>query len=217
MPSGYAVYYPQGNVNSVDKMWWAIVCQKLGMTYVNTSWSGSRVSGDPKGSTAYAACSDKRVQDVGRLGAPDIIICYISCNDWGNDISIGTWQTNDPIDQNISTTISELRYAYALMLYKLSKSYPRARIFCCSNLDDTQRDRVSGWPSNNRNNVSTYEWNKNIKEVAEALGAIFVDLHACGINYANISNFVVDSGLHPNAEGHRIMADYITAQLIANY
>ena len=41
MPSGYAVYYPSGNVNSVDKLWWHIICTNLGMNYTNTAWSGS--------------------------------------------------------------------------------------------------------------------------------------------------------------------------------
>lgn len=223
MPSGYAIYYPQGDVNSVDKMWWYKVCQKLEMTYTNTSWSGSRVSGAPKGTTATAACSDKRVQDAGRLGAPDIIICYISCNDWGNSpvVPIGTWKVSDPIVDDsqfsASDTINELRAAYALMLYKLVKVYPAAKVFCCTNLDDNARDRTSGWPSNNSAGVSTHEWNQNIKEVAEALGAKIIDLHACGLNYMNLPQYCVDSGLHPNKAGQQIMADFITAQLIANY
>jgi len=106
MPSNYAIYYPKGNVDSVDKMWWYIVCQKLGMVYTNCAWSGSRVTGAPKGTTATAGCSDKRIQDVGRNGNPDIIICYISCNDWGADIQIGTWQTSDFIVDDSSYTSS---------------------------------------------------------------------------------------------------------------
>jgi len=103
------------------------------------------------------------------------------------------------------------------MVYKLVKTYPSARVFCCTNLDDLRRDRITGWPSNNNNGISTYEWNKNIKECAEALGAIVIDLHACGINYMNVDSLCVDNGLHPNAKGQQMMADFITAQLIANY
>lgn len=187
------------------------------MSYTNAAWSGSRVSGEPKGSSASAGCSDQRIIDVGRNGAPDIIICYISCNDWSGNVAIGTWQTNDPIDPDTSTTISELRKAYALMLYKIVKTYPSARVFVCTNLDDTSRDKTTGWPSNNTDGVSTSEWNKNIVEVATALGARIIDLHACGLNYMNIASYCVDAGLHPNSAGQKIMADFITAQLIANY
>ncbi len=221
MPSGYAIYYPRGDVQSVTQLWWYKVCKKLEMEYTNTAWSGSRVTGAPKGTTAAAGCSDVRINDAGRLGAPDIIICYISCNDWAGNVGIGTWQTADPIVDDSaytpSQTVSTLREAYSLMLYKLVKKYPAARIFVCTNLDDTARDQNTGYPSNNGAGISTYEWNKNVKEVAEALGARVIDLHACGLNYMNIASYCVDSGLHPNAAGQQIMADFITAQLIANY
>lgn len=221
MPSGYADYYPTGDVQSVQDLWWYKVCQKLEMNYTNCAWSGSRVTGAPKGATAAAGCSDIRINDAGRDGNPDIIICYISCNDWAGNVSVGTWKTSDPIvdDSSFSPsdTVPTLREAYSLMVYKLFKKYLAARVFCCTNLDDTARDGESVWPSDNGNGVSTYEWNKSIIECAEALGARIIDLHACGMNYMNIRQYCVDSGLHPNKAGQQIMADFITAQLIANY
>ena len=217
MPSGYAIYYPAGDVQSVDKLWWHIICTNLGMNYTNTAWSGSRVTGTPTGSSAAAGCSNQRVTDAGRNGTPDIIIFYISCNDWAGNVGIGTWKTSDPIDKDTTSNVTTLREAYALMLYKFQIAYPNARMFVCTNLDDTARDGASGWPSNNGNGVSTYEWNCNIREVAEALGARVIDLHACGLNYMNIRSYCVDSGLHPNTAGQKIMADFIQANLIANY
>ena len=217
MPSGYRVYYPTGDVQSVNKMWWHIVCTNLGMNYTNCAWSGSRVTGTPVGDSPAAGCSNQRVTDAGRDGAPDIIIFFISCNDWGNNVELGNWKTSDTINPNTTADVEYVREAYALMLYKFQIAYPSAKLFCCTNLDDTARDKDSGWPCNNNNGVSVYEWNKNIIEVAEALGAKVIDLHACGLNYMNIRSFCVDSGLHPNTAGHKIMADFITAQLIANY
>jgi len=103
------------------------------------------------------------------------------------------------------------------MLYKASKSYPYARKFCCTNLDDTRRETAGGYPSENSNGVTTYQWNQAIREVADAMGACIIDLHSCGINYANCTTFMVDGGTHPNATGQQIIASRVISNLIANY
>jgi lysophospholipase L1-like esterase len=148
---------------------------------------------------------------------PDIIICYISCNDWGNspNVPIGIWAVTDPIPAEGNKTT--LREAYALMINKLHTAYPNARVFCCTNLDDMLRDSTPGWPSNNSLGVSTYEWNQNIIEVAHALGCDVIDLNHCGLNYANITQFAVDAGLHPNDAGHTMIARKVIAELYAKY
>ena len=226
MPSGYETYYPQGEVSDVSECWWKIVCDVFGMTPVNCSWSGSKVTGAPKGETAYAACSDQRITDCGRNGAPDIIIFYIGCNDWGNEVSLGTWNVNSAIiddsEYTPSQTISDFRAAYALMLKKAKLAYPLAKIFCCTILDDVRRDSNVGYPSNNGNGVTTFTWNQSIKEVAEALGASVIDLHACGLNFFNIVEHSVDvskgqpAGLHPDIWGHSQMAIKVINSLIGS-
>ncbi len=220
----YAVYYPHSPLTSILQTWWYKVAVALGINPAtevsNCSWSGSKVTGDSTSTTnAAAGCSTRRISDLTlRLGgkAPDIIICYISCNDWGGNIPIGDWKVTDPIPSE--GTLTELRAAYALMLHKIHTAYPKSRVFCCTNLDDVARDRTSGWPSNNSNGVSTHEWNLNITDVAHALGCDVINLHRCGINYSNIATYyAVDSGLHPNDAGHTLMARKIVAELFAKY
>lgn len=218
-PSGYANYYPSGNVNDLSLMWWSIVCNTLGMTPINCSWSGSRVTGAPKGSSASPACSDMRISDMGRSGAPDIIIFFIGCNDWGNEVGIGSWNVDSAIIDDSSYTpsqsVSTFREAYSLMLNKTQKTYPNAKVYCCTILDDAKRDHAAGYPSTNDNGVSTYTWNQAIKQIADAVGVSVIDMHSCGLNYANIANYVVDEGLHPNKEGHALMAEKVISQLIS--
>lgn len=219
----YEVYYPHGDVKSASDTWWYKVAVGLGMNPTtqisNCAWSGSKVTGDSTSTTSAAAgCSNRRITDLSlRLNgkAPDIIICYISCNDWGNGVAVGDWSVDSDVPSE--GTISTFREAYALMLYKIHKAYPYARVFCCTNLDDTSRDRATGFPSNNSNAVSVKTWNDSIIEIAEAFGCDVINLHDCGINYANISNFVVDAGLHPNAVGHTLMARKIVAELFSKY
>ena len=216
----YANYYPHGNVDNVSKMWWAIMAQNLGLTLSDlniVAWSGSKVSGDSTSTTdASAGCSTKRITDLAIKGwNPDIVLCFISCNDFATDIPIGTWSVETAIPSE--GTIGTLREAYALMIYKIHATYPNAVVFACTCLDDYRRDSTSGWPCNNGNGVSMYQWNQNIREVSNALGCDVIDLHQCGLNYQNIASMAVDTGLHPNAAGHELMARKITSELIAKY
>lgn len=192
-------------------MWWKIVCDTINGTPTNCSWSGSRVEGAPKGTTAKPGCSDKRVEDVGRNGTPDMIFCYIGCNDWGNSEDLGTWSAGDPIidDSQFSPTdtVTTFSDAYALMLNKLKTAYPTSTIYCFTILDDTNRDVIPGAPSDNRNGVTIKQWNDKIKEIAKAMKVKLVDLHECGITYDNASTYLPD-GLHPNAAGMEKMATY---------
>ena len=216
--SKYEYYYPSGNVDTVDKCWWHIVASKLGISLSNVSncaWSGSTVTGTHNSdNNAYAGCSNRRISDLAlRINkSPDIIICFISCNDWGSNVQIGDYSTeNKPVNS------STFREAYALMLYKIKKAYPKARVFCCTNLDDKRRDAVNDFPSNNASGISTYKWNTNIEEIAKAFGCEIIDLHSCGISLFNISDFAVDTGLHLNTAGHKLMASKVIKELIQKF
>lgn len=224
--TAYETFYPYGNVTAVSQTWWHIVARRLGLTPAddinNCSWSGSRVSttknnvSSDSTTNAGAGCSTRRISDLSIRGwNPDIVIVYISCNDWANNIAVGTWKVSDPIPSD--GLITNMRSAYALMLSKIQASYPSARIFCCTNLDDRHRDNASGWPSDNANGVTTYEWNQNIIELAEAFGCEVINLHSCGLNYANIATYAVDSGLHPNVAGMQFLADKVYNELITKY
>lgn len=216
----YVTYYPSGNVNSVGKTWWRLAAGILGIlpeNINNCSWSGSRVTGDSTSTTtAYAACSNRRISDLQIRGfVPDIVLVFISCNDWGNEIAVGNWSVDSTLPAE--GTISTMREAYAVMLNKIHVAYPAARIFCMTNLDDNKRDEAAGYPTSNGNGVTTYAWNKNIVEIATAFGCDVIYTGNCGLNYSNMATYAVDTGLHPNAAGMRMIAQKVAADLIAKY
>ena len=230
--TSYDWYYPNGNVDEVGKTWWYQTALNLGILtsdIANTSWSGGTVCGDST-STTYGkpACSTKRISDIAIHGfTPDIIIVYIGCNDWyqcglsGYSTILGTWAITDAVPAE--GTINAFRSAYALMLSKIQNTYPNARIFCCTILDDWRRDAVAddpsdnAWPSNDAAGYTTTQWNDNIKEIADAFACDVIDIHNCGITYYNIPSFAVDAGLHPNAAGHAMIARKVTSELMAKY
>lgn len=211
----YKSYYPRGDVRKVNNTWWYKVAVSLGIdpdNLSNCSWSGSCVTGDSSSTVnAFAGCSSRRITDLSYRGIPDLIICYISCNDWAGNVPLGNWSTEDrfPEDGKIST----LREAYALMIHKIQVSFPESIIICLTNLDDTKRDKTPGWPSNNSKGVSVEEWNRNIKEVSNALGCYTIDLQDAGIDYYNVSSLTVDNGLHPNDKGMTLIANKASKEI----
>ena len=212
----YAAYYPRGDVKQMDNMWWYKVAQSLDITpdhICNCSWSGSCVTGNSSSTeTALAGCSTKRIMDLSIKGFdPDIVFCYISCNDWARNVPLGNWSVTKSLPTG--GEISSLREAYALMISKIKKQFPDCLIVCLTNLEDPLRDRSPGWPSNNGRGVTTDEWNKNLSELATAFGCLTVDLQDCGINYDNAPSYTVDGGLHPNDAGMTLIANKVIEEL----
>lgn len=212
----YKVYYPKGDVKKVEDTWWYKLSLLLGVKYdniCNCSWSGSRVTGNSNSTnTASAGCSTKRISDLSYKGfLPDLVICFISCNDWAENVPIGDWDTSTPFPkEGLLTTFKE---AYALMLFKIQQHYPSSKVVCLTNLDDKKRDKTPGWPSNNSNGVTIEEWNRSIMEISEALGCFIVNLQDCGIDYNNISKYTIDGGLHPNSAGMTLIARKVASEL----
>lgn len=212
----YQHYYPRGDVKNVEGMWWYKASTALGITVdhiSNCSWSGSRVTGNSLSTlNASAGCSTKRIIDLSfKSYNPDIVLCYISCNDWAHDVPMGNWSYIEgiPVEGIINTS----REAYALMLYKIKECYPSSIVACLTNLEDPKRDYTPGWPSNNRRGVTVDDWNKSIIELAEALGCYVIDLRDCGIDYDNAPSYTLDGGLHPNDAGMTLIAKKVATEL----
>ena len=216
IPSGYATYYPRGNLDDVRETWWYQLCEELNMTLLkNASWSGSTVSGNSQG-TAETACSDARIADIKGAGNvnPDIIICYIGTNDWAGNIAVGDFTDKDTIPaEGIITNISD---AYALMLYKIRTTYPGAIVYCVTCLEGRQTADTT-YPIVNTRGETIYDVNTAIKKIAGIFGCKIVDLTSSGIHYWNIANHTIDGTLHPNVDGARVIKDSIKQKLINTF
>lgn len=223
--SNYAAWYPRGNVDDVSKTWWKRLEKLTGMQLLNNcAWSGSQVTGNSESTTsAYYGCSNKRISDVAFGGTnPDIIIVYMGINDFGQN-STGVKPLGDWIGESEIPAEGDQTYfsnAFGLMLYKLQDTYKTSKIFVCSLLETGQAgyDYVDAtkFPAININGDTLHKWNTRIKTICGALGVPLIDLHCCGINYANLETYTVDR-LHPNSAGHELMAKYIMDSLIKEY
>ena len=207
LPSGYATYYPKGNVNDVSKTWWKILIDNNNMVLgQNASYSGSTVQSD----TSHSHLNNDNITALGANGVPDIIIIQGGTND-GNFEDL---TANGTITETLPTTplTSQNSYdtttfsgAYQALIEKVMLAYPNAKICCLGVM----------W-SNNTSYITASEVisaNAIIEKLCKMYGCAFLDIRQCGINPVNISNYMIDT-LHPNAAGMELIANYIEKCLV---
>lgn len=200
IPSGNANFYTGSNcgVVSAYETWWMKLINALGMTLeINNSWSGSRVST----TNGIESAGVTRASNLGEN--PNVVIVYMGINDFNNEV--------DP---------EVFRSAYATMLENIKTAYPNAKVFCAT-LPPCERNGSVGDPEINDSGVALSDWNQIIMDVAASKNIKILDFTNCGITYANMQQYMGDwesatgMALHPNAEGHGLLASKAIAQMIA--
>ena len=207
IPEGYKHFYSKSNVDSVEKTWWGQLVNKTGVNVVsNCSWSGSTVTGDSTSNTnAYAACSDKRINDLSLSNENiDIVICYIGINDYRRNVAVGHWSAEDEVPTD-STKVSTFSEGYALMVSKIKNKYPNAKVYVTTLMkcDDT----------NNKATYSLDGYNEAIRQAADKFDAEIVDLNQFMIEKNDFVDYSLDR-LHPNASGHEMMSTLFAETLL---
>lgn len=210
IPAGNAVWYTGRNngVSSVNDTWWMKLIKGLDMQLlVNNSWSGSRVTttdGSAK-SGCYSRCE--------ALGNdPDVIIVYMGINDFNNGVTLGTYNGDGAFPAETTT----FREAYAVMLNKILKKYPKTEVWACT-LPYCERTGENTFPEVNGNGVTLDVWNEAIRDLAALFGVKVLENAECGLTYQNMSAYMGDyaagEGLHPNAAGHSLLANQAIRQM----
>ena len=197
IPSGNATYYPSGTVTAVENTWWHKLVSALGMTVdVNNSWSGSRVT--TSDGDASAGCMS-RCENLG--ASPDVIIVWMGINDFNNEVELGTYDGSEAVPGTTAT----FREAYALMLNKILTKYGSSEVWVCT-LPQCERNGATTFPEINGNGVALSQFNKAIRELADAFGVRVLEHSKSGLTYQNMAIYDPDQ-LHPNAAGHSLIAN----------
>ncbi len=221
IPEGNATYYSGNNagVSAVGDTWWKKTIDALGLELlVNNSWSGRAVSScrdSTSGHTTDAGYKEANVlalKDGDTL--PEIIIVKLGINDFNNGAELGTYTAGAAVP-NDPTMFSD---AYAMMMDLIMTNFPLAQVYCCT-LMQCERNGTTGFPELNRHGESLGAWNERIRLLAHAFGAKVLDHDMCGLTYYNLSTYMGDynagskTGLHPNAAGHSLIANWTIQQL----
>lgn len=220
IPTGNATWYTGNNagIDNVNKTWWKEVIDALQYDLlVNNSWSGRAVSSirdSMTGHTTDAAYKQSNIDVLGSNGTPEEIIIKLGINDFISGCPLGTYTGETPINNSADTFTD----AYALMLYRIMTTYPLAKVYCCT-LPSCERIGDLVFPERNSNGDSLVKWNNSIKQIASSFGAEVIDQAECGLTYFNLSTYMADyssdtgRGLHPNADGMTILANYTIDKL----
>lgn len=217
-----AVWYPksQYGMTDVNQSYWKKLIDRTGAKLlVNNSWSGSRCANSGSGpvvSTTNDRCSQLHKTIDGVVVKPDYIVINIGTNDFDNNVLIGTWNgRGERFPDNPDTVApTTFREAYSVMLHRLRKNYPLAKIYCCT--IPCGNVKSDGLNEINSEGVSLSEYNDAIREVATAYGVRIVELATSGLDYYTLSNFYCDSNLHPNEAGMERYYELIRGALESN-
>ena len=216
IPTGNAVYYPQGDVNNVAKTYWMRCLSKFNMVLAtNEAWSGSRLT-QTAGVRASATAPERwgRLRTNGETGEdPDIIVIHISTNDFTNGVALGDFDFGD------TPNLNQVRPAWCYLLKNLMQTYHKAEIYVCTIL---QRQREQTYfPEKNSAGNTVADFNQVIREVCDLMGVKMIDLNKCGFTPYNFNkgqmeggeNIYSLDGLHPNTVGMDKIADFMDEAL----
>ena len=217
IPSGNDVYYNGSNsgVSDSTQMWWNILCRKTGMIpLVINGWSGSAIT------TLTDSSHENKVpmSDISRSQAlhsgetyPDVIIIAGGVNDY----SYANSQKHNPIGWDGKTAPQKgnsFGETYACMIKDIQTAYPNAIIICLSTWF-TMRGTDNGYTLINGTGYTQADYDKEIENVARIMRVPFINVEQCGFNRINFyPTFAEDSSTiptHPNANGHRVMGEYL--------
>ena len=205
--------YPQSNLlTDVNDTYWKRIIDILGLRLgINESWAGSRVSNTAStdsgdvGPNRHIA-SATRIGHLGENGTPDIILVNAGTNDIGASVTVGTFNTENPMnytDEEIaSLPVATFADAYRTMLIRLQKRYPTSKIICL----------LPNYTTAYYTPTKVDEYCEVIKEACDFFGIKWTDMRTSGITIFNRATYLPD-GIHPNAVGMEMMAKNILKEL----
>lgn len=219
VPDGYNFYYPSkgGELTDVSQMWWSIFSEHTGMKLAKDgSSAGSMCVGDStNGFDHQVGCNEFRTSDLQDQWGnfPHIIFVYLGTNDLLNHSPMGDNDGTKPVEEGMIENFSD---AYTLMLDKVAANYPAAQLYCCTLLQVGEpQDNGKFAPFVNEVGLQSEDYSKKIEEIAAAKGWPVIDLYHCGIDMDNLGQYSID-GIHPNADGMRLLNDAIEDCVIEN-
>lgn len=197
--------YPQSNLlTNVHDTYWMRLIDKLGMVLgINESWAGSRVSNTQatdSGDLGPNRCisSATRIGHLDDNGTPDIILVNAGTNDIGGNVTIGTFNTESPMnytdEQIAALPVDTFANAYRTMLIRLQKSYPTSMIVCM----------LPNYTSTLYTPNKADQYCEIIKEACDYFGVKWYDIRTAGITMFNKGAYLPD-GIHPNSNGMRLI------------
>ena len=179
-------YYPKYSttVKTVDLTWWARAIAQTGMALgSNESFSGKDM--------VYWGYVAARAENLGKNGAPDVVIIFLGTNDNVNGHEIAMFKS---------------RYEAAIKI--ILEKYADATLFCMT----TGYSAYTGYYYTEARRVAL---NAAIRELVAQYGLGLIDIAA--VQTADNYSACLGDSLHPNATGMGIYADAVVKAMNAHF
>lgn len=206
-------YYPTGDVDTVNEMWWSIVARGLRIQNADVAVSAiSRTAFIDQGDASLPpAYDDTRITRLGSKGYPSYIFVNMGTNDpFLNNIGAMTYETDISALNALPNSTTK---GIALTIRKIQEAYADARIVILIPKQvkiDTVHQTSPQYTSELVEKVA-----ERIKELGDLYGVFAViDLRKCDINQKNVASYCGDGSIHPNALGMKRIGDYILHELL---
>lgn len=200
-------YYPKRDVDSVEKTFWVQLIDALDMRLlVNNSWSGSKILDSM---WKRAGCRERPTQlhadgNINRGKTPDVIVSFMGNNDYfADDRAVGTVNADlfawvEQIINGGSGGPNTFAEGYALMVAKMRKAYPNAKIF------------LFNMVTNETHTLEKAErYNAIINAIAEQYGCYVADLTHSVMSGTNYEKYASGDNLKLNAAGMDVLTELL--------
>lgn len=148
-------------------------------------------------------CGDGRINTIPT--DTDVLVIYASANDITANAQIGELDDQDE---------THLKYAYGLMLRKIIKRLPNAKIFACIPHNFYNSHNNADYPYKNNIGLTIQDYGSVIREVCAIYSVHVIDVNALsGISTLNITTYLQDQ-VHPNSAGGMKIANVVIDALI---
>lgn len=148
-------------------------------------------------------CGDERVNTIPL--DTDVLCVYASANDITASVEMGTLDDGDE---------SHFMYAYGLMVRKIVKRLPKAKIFLCTPHNSYTSYSDADFPHKNNKELTILDYCKAIKDIGAIYGIPVIDVNALsGISTLNITTYLQDQ-VHPNSAGGMKIANVVISEMI---
>ena len=216
--------------DDVSKEWWHILLTKLGgKLCVNYSGSGMKISGtDDTLSAAYKHYAQKLHREAGKeyvnldgststsdeVINPDVILIMLGTNDYTDNSSftaIGTEYLSSECFKDsilLDSSYTDVGIAYGRILFNLISTYPYATVYCIT--PPMVRPDGGSYPFPNSAKWSMPLLDELIRQLSIKFAVKQISLLHMSVRsssaYVGSDKFLLDDGIHPTTEGHKLIA-----------
>lgn len=148
-------------------------------------------------------CGDGRVNTIPL--DTDVLCVYAGANDITASVEMGTLDDGDE---------SHFMYAYGLMVRKIVKRLPKAKIFLCTPHNFYNSHIDADFPYKNKKELTILDYCKAIKDIGAIYGIPVIDVNALStISTLTITKDLVDQ-VHPAPTGGKKIANVVISEMI---